>query len=74
MRSSSGMNSLHSRMTSGVQRSAASEACAAAGLMLPATIKTVKSPAAAHSSDLEYTFKSLAHQEIEWVNLMGNAA
>lgn len=58
MRSSSGMNSLHRRMTSGVQRSAASEACATAGFVPPATINTVSSPAAAHSSDLEYTFKS----------------
>ena len=51
MRSASGMNSLHSRITSGVQRSAASEACAAAGLVPPATINTVSTPAIAHSSD-----------------------
>jgi hypothetical protein len=51
MRSASGTYWLHSRITSGVQRSAASEACAAAGLVPPATINTVSTPAIAHSSD-----------------------
>ena len=58
MRPSSGTNSLHSRITSGVQRSAASAACAAAGFAPPATINTVRSPAAAHSSDRECMFDS----------------
>ena len=51
MRSASGMNSLHSRITSGVQRSDASEDCAAAGLVPAATINNVITPAIAHSSD-----------------------
>ncbi len=51
MRSASGMNSLQSRITSGVQRSAASEACAAAGWVPAATINNVSTPAIAHSSD-----------------------
>src|SRR5262245_37884688 len=45
MRSASGTNSLHSRITSGVQRSAASGACADAGVD-PATNKTARAPAA----------------------------
>src|ERR1041384_6620020 len=51
MRSASGMNSLQSRITSPVQRSAASEACAAAGLVPAITINRVSAPAIAHSSD-----------------------
>jgi hypothetical protein len=59
MRPSSGTNSLHSRITSGVQRSAASAACAAAGFAPPATINPVRSPAAATSSDRECMFESI---------------
>src|SRR5436190_2812369 len=49
MRSASGTNSLHSRITSGVQRSAASDDCAAAGVG-PATSNSARVPAAADSS------------------------
>jgi hypothetical protein len=49
MRSASGTNSLHSRITSGVQRSAASGACADAGVD-PAANKIARAPAAAPSS------------------------
>jgi len=58
MRSASGMNSLHNRITSGVQRSAASEACAAAGLVPAATINTVSTPAIAHRSDRDWRFEN----------------
>ena len=57
MRSASGMNSLHSRITSGVQRSAASEACAAAGLVPPATTDTASTATAAQSSNRDRMFK-----------------
>ena len=58
IRSASGMNSLQSRITSGVQRSAASEACAAAGLVPAATINSVSTPAVAHSSGRDRRFES----------------
>jgi hypothetical protein len=45
MRPVSGTNSLHSRITSGVHRSAASEAWAEAGVALPAVNKTVSTVA-----------------------------
>ena len=56
MRSASGMNSLHSRITSGVQRSAASDACAAAGLAPAAAITIARKADAAHSSSRDRMF------------------
>jgi hypothetical protein len=54
MRSGSGTNSLHSRITSPVQRSAASEDCADAGLLANTAI--VRNPAA-HSADRDKEFE-----------------
>jgi hypothetical protein len=77
MRSASGMNSLHSRITSGVQRSAASEAWAAARSLLAATINTVSTPAIAHSSDRDgmlESFLTLVPCLIECRRSLNNAA
>jgi len=47
-RPASAMNALHSRITSGVQRSAALAACAAAGLASAAMNNRADGPAAAY--------------------------
>jgi hypothetical protein len=59
MRSASGMNSLQSRITSGVQRSAASEAWAPAGFVPTATIKTVSIPAMTHKIERDWMSRNM---------------